>query len=414
MKKCFIWVAALLMVCACGQKQAVTVTVANSTDLNRADEMVEVPMDDLSQRLQLPDTAEVVVLDRNGQQVPSQVTSDGKLIFPATVGANDSVDYTIQAGTPMTVETSACGRQYPERVDDIAWENDKVAFRTYGPALQATGERAFGYDVWVKNVPEMVVEARYASELNPETMAKIAELRKTDPKAADELYESVSYHVDHGNGLDCYKVGPTLGGGTAALLDHDAAIVYPYCYKDFEILDNGPLRFKVKLVYNPLVVNGDSDVVETRILSLDKGSHLNKTVVSYQNLNNATPVVTGLVIHPENPEAYKAEAEKGYIAYQDLTDNVNNNNGEIYVGAVFPALVKEAKAVLFSEKESKDERGGATGHVLAVSDYNPDSEYVYYWGSGWSKAGMDSMDKWTDYLNEYAQKVRHPLTVTLK
>lgn len=414
MKKCFIWVAALLMVCACGQKQAVTVTVANSTDLNRADEMVEVPMDDLSQRLQLPDTAEVVVLDRNGQQVPSQVTSDGKLIFPATVGANDSVDYTIQAGTPMTVETSACGRQYPERVDDIAWENDKVAFRTYGPALQATGERAFGYDVWVKNVPEMVVEARYASELNPETMAKITELRKTDPKAADELYESVSYHVDHGNGLDCYKVGPTLGGGTAALLDHDAAIVYPYCYKDFEILDNGPLRFKVKLVYNPLVVNGDSDVVEMRILSLDKGSHLNKTVVSYQNLNNATPVVTGLVIHPENPEAYKAEAEKGYIAYQDLTDNVNNNNGEIYVGAVFPALVKEAKAVLFSEKESKDERGGATGHVLAVSDYNPDSEYVYYWGSGWSKAGMDSMDKWTDYLNEYAQKVRHPLTVTLK
>ena len=121
-----------------------------------------------------------------------------------------------------------------------------------------------------------------------------------------------------------------------------------------------------------------------------------------------------MVIHPENPEAYKTEAEKGYIAYQDLTDNVHNNNGEIYVGAVFPALVKEAKAVLFSEKESKEERGGATGHVLAVSDYTPDSEYVYYWGSGWSKAGMDSMDKWTEYLNEYAQKVRHPLTVTLK
>lgn len=414
MKKYFIWMAAFLMMCACGQKQTVTVTVANSTDLNRVDEMVELAMDDLSQRLQLADTAEVVVLDPNGQQVPSQVTSDGKLIFPATVGANASVDYTIQAGNPVIVETSACGRQYPERVDDIAWENDKVAFRTYGPALQATGERAFGYDVWAKNVPEMVVEARYASELNPETMEKIAELKKTDPRAADELYKSVSYHVDHGNGLDCYKVGPTLGGGTAALLDSNAAIVYPYCYKDFEILDNGPLRFKVKLVYNPLVVNADSNVVETRILSLDKGSHLNKTVVSYQNLNNVTPVVTGLVIHPENPEAYKAETEKGYIAYQDLTDNVNNNNGEIYVGAVFPALVKEAKAVLFSEKESKDERGGATGHVLAVSDYNPGSEYVYYWGSGWSKAGMDSMDKWTEYLNEYAQKVRHPLIVTLK
>lgn len=414
MKRCFIWAAALLMVCSCAQKQAVVVTVANPTDLNRADEMVEVSMDELNQKLQLADTAEVVVIDQNGQQVPSQITSDGKLIFPATVEANAAADYTIEAGLPNTVETSACGRQYPERVDDIAWENDKVAFRTYGPALQATGERAFGYDVWAKNVPDMVVENRYANELNPDTKAKIEELKKTDPKAADELYKSVSYHVDHGNGLDCYKVGPTLGGGTAALLDANGSIVYPYCYKEFEILDNGPLRFKVKLVYNPLVVDGDSNVVETRILSLDKGSHLNKAVVSYQNLSKEASIAAGLVIHPENPEAYKAEAEKGYIAYQDLTDNVNNGNGEIYVGAVFPAVVKEAKAVLFPEKESKDERGGATGHVLAVSDYNPGAEFVYYWGSGWSKAGMDSMDKWTKYLDEYAQKVRQPLTVTLK
>lgn len=170
----------------------------------------------------------------------------------------------------------------------------------------------------------------------------------------------------------------------------------------------------MKLVYNPLVVNTDSNVVETRILSLDKGSQLNKVVVTYQNLSAATPVATGLVIHPENPEAYKADAKNGYIAYEDLTDNVNNNNGKIYVGAVFPALVKEAKAVCFPAKESEELRGGATGHVLAISDYKPETEYVYYWGSGWSKAGMDSMEKWDSYLAEYAQKVRNPLAVTIK
>ena len=90
--------------------------------------------------------------------------------------------------------------------------------------------------------------------------AKIAELGKTDPKAAQELYRSVSYHVDHGNGLDCYKVGPTLGGGTTALMAGDT-IIYPYCYATQEILDNGPLRFTVKLVYNPLVVKGDSTII---------------------------------------------------------------------------------------------------------------------------------------------------------
>lgn len=79
---------------------------------------------------------------------------------------------------------------------------------------------------------------------------------------------SVSYHVDHGNGLDCYKVGPTLGGGTAALMSGDS-IIYPYCYATQEILDNGPLRFTVKLVYNPLTVKDNSDVIETRLISLD-------------------------------------------------------------------------------------------------------------------------------------------------
>ncbi len=39
-----------------------------------------------------------------------------------------------------------------------------------------------------------------------------------------------------------------------------------------------------KLVYNPLVVKEDSSVIETRIISLDKGSQLNKTVVSFDNL----------------------------------------------------------------------------------------------------------------------------------
>ena len=411
MKKCFIWVAALLMVCSCAQKQAVTVTVANSTDLNRTDEMVELSMDDLTMKLQLPDTAEVVVLNPEGQQVPSQITSDGKLIFPATVGANASVDYTIQAGTPISVETSVYGRQYPERVDDIAWENDKVAFRTYGPALQATGERAFGYDIWVKSVAEPVVEKRYEGELNPETKARISELKKTDPKAADELYKSVSYHVDHGNGLDCYKVGPTLGGGTAALMVNDT-IVYPYCYKTFEVLDNGPLRFTVKLTYNPLIVNGDS-VVETRLISLDAGSQLNKTVVTYDNLKETTPVVAGIVLHdPESSAQYKVSAEKGYVTYADPTDNPNNNNGTIFVGAILPTA-KDAKAVYFEEKEKNDLRGGADGHVLAIADYTPGSELVYYWGAGWSKYGFDTIEDWNAYIDEEASLKSEPLTVSI-
>lgn len=399
----------LALLAACGPKQSTdfTVTVTNDLSFDRA-EMVEVPISEVAKKVQLIDEEQYIVLDAEGNQVAYQITYDDNLLFPVNVKAGDKAVYTVAVGEPIEAEPLVYGRHYPERVDDIAWENDRTAYRAYGPALQAKGERAFGYDAWVKRVPGLVVEQRYANELNPDTQAEIARLRKERKyDEANELYHSVSYHVDHGNGLDCYKVGPTLGCGTAALMQGDA-ILYPYCWKEYEILENGPLRFTVKLTYNPLVVGKDT-VIETRTISLAQGSQLNKTVVSYAGLTKAAPVATGLVIHPENPTAYVLEGDKGYIAYADLTDNVNNGNGVIYVGAVMPEKVTEAKAQMFSDKEAKER--GASGHVLAISNYKPETEYTYYWGSGWSKYGFDSMEAWTTYLDRYAQSVRKPLKV---
>ena len=147
-------------------------------------------MKEVSEKLDLADTAQIIVLNADGQQVAYQITYDEKVIFPVDVKAKGASTYTIQEGAPETFATLAYGRHYPERVDDVAWENDLVAFRAYGPALQANGERAFGYDVWTKyNTTEPVVEERYALELNAETKAKIAELQKTDPEKAKELYQ---------------------------------------------------------------------------------------------------------------------------------------------------------------------------------------------------------------------------------
>ena len=409
MKKHISFLSLLALFTACGPKQSTdfTVTVTNDQAFDR-EEMVEVPISEVAKKVQLIDEEQYIILDAEGNQVAYQITYDDNLLFPVNVKAGNKAVYTIAVGEPIEADPLVYGRHYPERVDDIAWENDRTAYRAYGPALQAKGERAFGYDAWVKRVPSLVVEQRYANELNPDTQAEIARLRKERKyDEANELYHSVSYHVDHGNGLDCYKVGPTLGCGTAALMQGDA-ILYPYCWKEYEILENGPMRFTVKLTYNPFVVGKDT-VVETRTISLVQGSQLNKTVVSYAGLTKAAPVATGLVIHPENPTAYVLEGDKGYIAYADLTDNVNNGNGVIYVGAVMPAKVNDAKAQMFSDKEAKER--GASGHVLAISNYKPETEYTYYWGSGWSKYGFDSMEAWTTYLNQYAQSVRNPLKV---
>lgn len=410
MKKIFILLAVVLagFASCADSKQTMTVTVTNPLDLERAGEMVELPMSDVVARLKLADTAQVVVLDADGKQIPYQVTYDEKIIFPVTVKGNDSATYTIQPGTPEPFSVKACGKYYPERLDDVAWENDLGGYRAYGPALQARGERGFGYDLFTKyNTTEPVLESMYAEELNPEKRAQIAELRKTDPQAAAELQKAISYHIDHGYGMDCYAVGPTLGCGTAALMAGDT-IVYPYCYRTQEILDNGPLRFTVKLEFNPVAVRGDS-VVETRIISLDAGSYLNKTVVSYTNLKEAMPVVTGIVLR-EPDGVTTADASNGYITYVDPTTDRKGGNGKIFVGAAFPAQVEDAKVVLFFEKEKK-ERGGADGHVLAVSEYEPGSEYTYYWGSAWSKAAIKDVDVWNKYMADFAQKLRSGIAV---
>lgn len=410
MKNLFLLCMTAFFCLACNESKTVTVTVTNPLAMERSGEMVEVPMAEVSAKLNLADTAQVVVLDAENQQVPYQITYDEKLIFPATVAANAATTYTIQAGTPIDVELKACGRQYPERMDDMAWENDLVAFRAYGPALQARGERGFGYDLFTKyNTTEPVLETFYQNELNKDVRARMAELQKTDPKAAAELGRSISYHIDHGYGMDCYAVGPTLGAGVAALMVNDT-ILYPWCYNTQEVLDNGPLRFTVKLEFTPLTVKGDTSVIETRVITLDAGSHLNRTAVSYTNLQETLPITTGIVLH-EPDGAVVADATNGYITYVDPT--TGPGNGKILMGAAFPATVKEAKTVLFPAEEKK-QRNNADGHVLAISDYEPGSEYVYYWGFAWDKADIKTPEAWNRYMAEFAQKVRKPLEVSIR
>lgn len=408
MKKLFVSAALIALMASCGQEKGVTVSVSNPLNIDRTEEIVEISTEDVIGKLKLDDKAEFIITDENNTEIPYQLTADGKIIFPATVKGGATGSYKFMKGQPSHVNTLVYGRQYPERLDDIAWENDKAAYRAYGPALQKTGEKAYGYDVFTKSVSELVVEDRYAMELDKDARAMIKKLREEGKKTeADSLANAISYHIDHGNGMDCYAVGPTLGGGTAALMP-DSVIAYPYCYNSYEILDNGPLRFTVKMEFNPLTIDGDTTVVETRVIQLDKGSHLNKTTVSYTSLKKEYPIGVGLVVHEATPDKYYMNAEGGYISYADPTTNPNADNGTVYVGAVFPNQLEIAKFQSFEKPVA-----GAIGHVMGINTYQPGDEFEYYWGSAWSKCGFDD-EKWNSYLGEYAMKVRNPLTVTVK
>jgi hypothetical protein len=189
------------------------------------------------------------------------------------------------------------------------------------------------------------------------------------------------------------------------------SIAYPYCYKEYEITDNGPLRFAVKLTYNTENITGE-EVTEYRTIICDAGSNLNKTIIEYKGLTKEQTIVAGPVLHDADGGTNAANKEMGYVGYADPTDNVNNGNGIIYVGAVFTEALNDAKVVMFSEEEAATR--GANGHILGMSTYKPEAQFVYYWGGGWSKYGFNDFGKWEEYLKTFAQNVKKPLKVTVK
>ena len=384
--------------------KAFTVAVNNNEHSFRQ-EVVELNAKDIYTRLGISCGRQFQVYNAVGQQVAYQITYDGKVLIDASVRPCGTAVYTIKKGVPGTFVNTCYGRMYPERVDDIAWENDRAAYRCYGPALQRTGEDAYGIDVWVKNTPDLEVEQRYYLEdvMKP----VIANLKKTNPAAADSLNMRTSYHFDQGHGLDCYKVGPTLGCGTPALMDGDN-IIFPYCYKDYEILDNGPLRFTVMLTYNPATIKGTENVVEKRILSLDKNSNFNRMTVWYEGLTQPTDFASGVVIHSEDTES--VVLGKDYVLYADPTDNPKGQNFQIFVAALFPNDVSQTKKVMYANPT----RGNA-GHALGiVKNHKATDKYTYYFGSAWSKYDCRSMQEWQLRSESFLEALQNPLETVIK
>ena len=352
-----------------------TVEVKNPSGIQRQ-EVVELSAADIFKRLGISGGRQFVVKNAIGNEIPSQLTHDGKILVDVAVAPSSTATLTIVTALPQSYVNTCYGRMYPERVDDIAWENDRGAYRCYGPALQRSGEDAYGNDVWVKNTPDLVVENRYH----------------------DELVNKLSYHVDRGYGLDCYKVGPTLGCGTPAIVNGDD-IRFPYCWTSYELLDNGPLRFTVRLDYG---VNG-----EHRILSLDKGSNFNKMTVWYDGITAPVDVASGVVIHTEDTES--VVLGKDFVQYADPTDNPKNQNFQIYVAAIFPDGVDATRKVMY-----KNPVRGNAGHALGVKKgLQPNEKFTYYFGSSWSKYDCRNQKEWQMRIDTFKSALACPLEIKL-
>lgn len=386
------------------QGTTVTVVVKNETAVQRQ-EVVELDAQSVFQKLGISGGRQFRVINAVRQEVPYQLTYDGKILIEASVRPQGKAKFTIERGTPATVVNVAYGRMYPERVDDIAWENDRAAYRLYGPALQRNQERAFGNDVWTKNTPDLEVETRYYVEIK--NHAAIANLRKLgQDEQAHQLEVETTYHFDHGYGLDCYKVGPSLGCGAPALIDN-GQIVFPYCYTEYELLDNGPLRFTFSVTYETKEFHGDQ-LTEHRLISLDKGANFNRQTVWYEGATKPIDVASGVVVH--NEDTTSMEIGHNHVLYADPTDNPSGQNFQIYVGVLFPYDQVQTQFVA-----NEGSANGIAGHALAIRrGVLPGEKVTYYWGSAWSKFDCHTLFEWALRTKGVEDNVLHPMKVTIE
>ena len=356
------------------------ISVTNTLDIDRKNETVSI---DLSSLNSLPN--DFVVRDSGGNEIPHQTTYDNKLIFQVSLPAGSERTYVIEPGLSSPADTLVYGRLFPERLDDFAWENDKSAYRCYGPAFQANGSIGYGYDVWTKSVPYPILESRYHNDLN----------------------HIHSYHQDDGTGMDVYDVGASLGAGATALCDSNK-IIFPTCFEKCEILDNGPVRFTVRFSMYPNSYK-DKKINETRTISLDKGAFFNKTEVTYDTDMMPESVVAGISVKEAAKDSYIINSGQGFVSYEDPTDNPHSENGVIYLAliAAEPDSAEE-KIIPVNEK-----RGSTTAHLCLDFKFRNNSKYHYYWGGCWNKTGIADLESWNKLVEHQANIIRNPLIIKL-
>ncbi|MGV8093937.1 MAG: DUF4861 family protein [Mangrovibacterium sp.] len=382
-----IYFVTLLLVSACSKQIRVTITNHGDLPVSKVEvlDLNELGFGNVSL------TSYVRVQNDQGMDIPSQLTdtnADGtadQLLVQISLPAKSSVTYRLsRTENPPSEEPKIrtyC-RFVPERMDDFAWENDKVAFRAYGPACQRLFEQgnpagliSSGIDCWLKRVPYPIINKWYKKEES-----------------------GGSYHQDDGEGLDNFHVGTSCGcGGTA--IRHRGDFVCSANFSAWEIIANGPLRSIFRLTYEPVLIDG-KPVVETKTFTIDVGDHFYRCDVELESELTIDTLAVGLTLHENKGQTDCSQ--DGWISYWEPAED-----SEMGMGAWV-----NRQTMLGCEKV--ENAGKDLDHIWLYAALK-NNQCTYYSGFGWKKAGQFGSDgSWKEYIREQLFKLENPLSVTVK
>lgn len=358
-----------------------TVTAINRLPFARASQTLEFSAAQLAP-LGAKALNTIHVKDAAGRELVCQaVDTDGDallkpdiVIFQSDFGAGETRTFTVSAGRKQEFapeQFRAYGRFVRERFDDFAWENDRIAHRTYGRALetwQAEPLAASPIDIWSKRTARMVINDWYMAE---------------------------HYHADSGEGADFYSAGKSRGCGGNGLWAADR-LWTSRNFTNSRMLANGPIRVMFELDYEPFDVNG-CKVAEVKRITLDAGSQLGRFQSFYKS-EKPGALTCGIGIRKLPDDRMEFDGTTGTLAGWQKMEHNAGGQGVAVVVAPNPAL-----------RQVED-----TLNHLVLAPCDPDNTVSCWAGFAWDRAGrIADAAAWKKYVGEFAQGLRTPIAVVI-
>ena len=366
---------------SCHKKKEVwseTFEITNNLGVDRFFETVSINISEIPlQKYSITD------LETNQKLIYQLVDTDldgsyNELLFQPKVKADSSKKYylTVSENENDSLPLRCFSRFVPERTDDYAWENNRVAFRTFGPTAQQMveegvngGTLSSGIDAWLKRVEYPIINKWY-------------EKNKTG---------TGSYHEDTGEGLDNFHVGISRGIGGIAL-EADSNYYFSKNFVDYKTITIGPIRTSFELTYATWNANG-KQIAEKKLISLDYGQNLSRFEI---HLKGTDTILAGITLHNKNGQTTQ---NKNWISYWEPFFDSELGQGLVTTDLYFINSNRY-------ETEKKD-LSNLYANLKVV-----DGKVVYYAGFGWKKSKQfENQLSWENYLKDFALKLENPLIV---
>jgi len=270
------------------------------------------------------------------------------------------------AGCKGAPETKVMARYVPERADDFVFENNLVAGRFYGEALEGNPTSP-GIDIWVKLPGRLVADEWYKGAMQ-------------DPDY---------YHHDHG-GKDCYKVAVSLGGGASAPLI-DGTLRYPATnYRSFDMVEEGPEKVVFVLHYPAWEASDSVTVSLDKKVTVVPDSYFCSVEDTYTFTGAETlTIAAGVNRHPSAETLLEEELGEDFYA---LWERASDQSIEPEDGLLGVAVVVPGASACFVTEDGV--------HGLCTEEIRSGEPFCYSFGSCWSKGDVKDMPGWLRIVNE--------------